>query len=237
MASLTFGKYNDITMNFNVLHDFHLTPAAAIALQTELALNVEAVDVSAKVELIAGVDVAAGRQGTIGRAAIVVVQYPSLEIVAESVYQGVTVMPYIPGLLSFRELPLIIPALEKLALTPDLFLVDGHGIAHPRRLGIASHLGLITGIPTVGCAKSRLCGEHKEIATVKGSSTDLLDDNEITGRVLRTKSCCKPLYISVGHKITLETAVAWVLKLDRGYRLPEPVRLAHKTAGEYCQAG
>jgi len=133
--------------------------------------------------------------------------------------------------LSFRELPLILPALEKLSVEPDLLIVDGQGIAHPRRLGIASHLGLFTGKPTIGCAKSRLCGEQGEVGTCSGDRSDLVDGGETIGRVIRTKIGCKPIYISVGNMISLETAVEWVLKLCNGYKLTEPVRQAHLSAG------
>ena len=183
------------------------------------------------VSLIAGVDVSIGRQGSIGKAAVVVLRYPSFEIAEESINEGPVTMPYIPGLLSFRELPLILPAIEKLKLTPDLFIVDGQGIAHPRRLGIAAHLGLFTGKPTIGCAKSRLCGEHREVGESKGSAVELVDGDEVIGRVVRTREGCKPVYISVGHKLSLENAVKWVLELSSGYRLPAPVRQAHLTAG------
>ena len=183
------------------------------------------------VSLIAGVDVSIGRQGSIGRGAVVVLKYPSLEIAEESANEGPVTMPYIPGLLSFRELPLILPAIEKLKLTPDLFIVDGQGIAHPRRLGIAAHLGLFTGKPTIGCAKSRLCGEHREVGESKGSAVELVDGDEVIGRVVRTREGCKPVYISVGHKLSLGNAVKWVLETCGSYRLPAPVRQAHLTAG------
>ncbi len=218
-------------MNINKIHGFDLPPGAAIKLQSDLAASVVTSDDGGEIRLIAGVDVSVGRQGTCGRAAVVVVRYPSFEIVAESIYKGIVSVPYIPGLLSFRELPLILPALEKLELEPDLFIVDGQGIAHPRRLGIAAHLGLFTGKPTIGCAKSRLCGEHPDVGITRGESTGLLDDGAIIGRVVRTKEGCKPVFVSVGHRITLETAVTWVLKLGCGYRLPEPVHLAHLAAG------
>ena len=201
-------------------------------LQIGLASSVKSVDEPGEVSLIAGIDVSVGRLGDMGRAAVVVLKYPSLEIVAESVHEGPAVMAYIPGLLSFRELPLILPALEKLELVPDLFIVDGQGVAHPRRLGIAAHLGLFTAKPTIGCAKSRLCGEHREVGGAKGDSVELFDKGEIIGRVLRTKNGSKPVYVSVGHNISLETATAWVLKVCGPYRLPEPVRQAHLSAGE-----
>lgn len=162
---------------------------------------------------------------------MVVINYPALEIIAESIHEGPAAMPYIPGLLSFRELPLILPALEKLDFEPDLFIVDGHGVAHPRRLGIAAHLGLFIDKPTIGCAKSRLCGKHDEVGWSRGSSADLYEGDEVIGRVIRTREGSKPVYISVGHRIGLEFAASWVLKLTSRFRLPEPVRRAHLTAG------
>ncbi len=219
------------------MHGFDLAPAAAMKLQSKLASSVIRVSETGDVSLIAGVDVSIGRTGGTGRAAVVVLRYPSLKIVEESIHEGQVTMPYIPGLLSFRELPLILPALEKLKLTPDLFIVDGQGIAHPRRLGIAAHLGLFTGKPTIGCAKSRLCGEHQEVGATEGDSVDLVDGDEIIGRVIRTREDSKPVYISLGHLISLEVATEWVLKLCGGYRLPAPVRLAHLAASLKCPAG
>ena len=213
------------------LHSFQLPFDSAIRLQSNLALSVVREDKLGEIKLVAGVDVSLGRQGEIGRAAVVVMHYPSFEIVAESIHEGTVTMPYIPGLLSFRELPLILPALEKLGAEPDLFIVDGQGVAHPRRLGIASHLGLFTGKPTIGCAKSRLCGEHDEVGTAAGDFVDLIDRNEIIGRVLRTKRNCRPIFVSIGHMTGRESAMNWVYKLCKGYKLPEPVRQAHLTAG------
>lgn len=218
-------------MIINDLHKFGLSYSEAIELQRKLASSVIREDQLAKVNLVAGVDVSLGRQGSMGRAAVVVLSYPSLEIVAESIHEGFVRMPYIPGLLSFRELPLILPALEKLDVEPDLFIVDGQGIAHPRRLGIASHLGLFTDKPTIGCAKSRLCGEHDEVGACSGEGQDLIEGDDTIGRVLRTRVGCEPIYVSIGHKISLEKAMHWVLKLSKGYKLPEPVRQAHMSAG------
>ncbi|PVV84936.1 deoxyribonuclease V [Dehalogenimonas alkenigignens] len=219
-------------MNINKLHRFDLTRANAIKLQAELAPAIKTVDQpEGNIFLIAGVDVSIGRQGSTGRAAVVVINYPALEIIAESIHEGPAAMPYIPGLLSFRELPLILPALEKLDFEPDLFIVDGHGVAHPRRLGIAAHLGLFIDKPTIGCAKSRLCGKHDEVGWSRGSSADLYEGDEVIGRVIRTREGSKPVYISAGHRIGLEFAASWVLKLTSRFRLPEPVRRAHLTAG------
>lgn len=218
-------------MNINKLHGFDLAPAEAKKLQAKLAPAVTIIDEPQNdISLIAGVDVSIGKVGSLGRAAVILMSYPALQVIAESIHEGTAAVPYIPGLLSFRELPLILPALEKLDVEPDLFIVDGQGIAHPRRLGIASHLGLFTGKPTIGCAKSKLCGEHKEVGLSRGSSSDLYDGEEIVGRVIRTREGSKPLYVSVGHSIGLESAAAWVLKLVDRFRLPEPVRQAHLAA-------
>ena len=158
-------------------------------------------------------------------------EYPGLELIETQVIEGKINFPYIPGLLSFRELPLLVSAFNKLSNKPDLILVDGQGLAHPRRLGIASHLGLFLDIPTIGCAKSRLCGTHKLLTSNKpGSYTQLIDNDEVIGVVLRTKSKSKPLYVSIGHKIDLPSSIHWVKKCLKGYRLPEPCRLAHLVA-------
>jgi deoxyribonuclease V len=180
---------------------------------------------------IAGVDIAVGKANEIAQAAVVVLSYPELRLVAVELVQGKLEFPYIPGLLSFRESPLILAACRKLSLTPDLIIVDGQGVAHPRRLGLASHLGLFLDVPTIGCAKSRLCGSHDIPTEEAGSYTEVLDKGEVIGAALRTRTGVKPLYISTGHRINLENAIYWVLQCCRGYRLPEPTRLAHLAAG------
>jgi deoxyribonuclease V len=164
-------------------------------------------------------------------ASAVLLNYPDLEIIEVQTASGNLELPYIPGLLSFRELPLTIAACEKLSISPDLIVVDGQGIAHPRRIGLASHLGIILDIPTIGCAKSRLCGSHNEPANEPGDYTDLIDKDEIIGAVVRTKHGVKPVYVSIGHRISLDTAISWIMHCCRGYRLPQPTRLAHLAAG------
>jgi deoxyribonuclease V len=161
--------------------------------------------------------------------------YPDLEIIDIQTASGNLDFPYIPGLLSFRELPLTLAACEKLSVSPDLVIVDGQGIAHPRRFGLASHLGIIMDIPTIGCAKSRLCGSHSDPQNELGDYSDLIDKNEIIGVALRTKHRVKPVYVSIGHKISLNTAIYWVMHCCRGYRLPQPTRLAHLAAGGNLQ--
>jgi deoxyribonuclease V len=171
------------------------------------------------------------------RAAMVVLSYPELEIVEVQTIVAELAFPYIPGLLSFREAPLILELFQKLRHKPDLLFVDGQGIAHPRRLGIASHLGLWLDMPTIGCAKTRLCGKHDEAGQEAGSTTALIHEGEVVGTVLRTRAGSRPLYISGGHKISLEESVRWTLACTRSYRLPEPSRLAHLAAGGNLAAG
>jgi len=180
---------------------------------------------------IAGVDISVPKARRMAIGAVVVLNYPELKVVEVKVVSGELGFPYIPGLLSFREAPLTLAACQELAITPDLILVDGQGVAHPRRLGLASHLGLLLSIPTIGCAKSRLCGRHEVPDDKPGSYTEVVDKGETVGVALRTKLRVKPVYVSVGHKVDLQTAIYWVLECCRGYRLPEPARLAHLAAG------
>jgi deoxyribonuclease V len=181
---------------------------------------------------VAGVDISVNREQGVARGAVVVLNYPELRLVETKVVSGKVDFPYVPGLLSFREAPLTLAACERLTLTPDLILVDGQGIAHPRRLGLASHLGLFLDTPTIGCAKSLLCGRHSPPGEEPGSYCEVVDGGETIGVALRTKPGIKPVYVSIGHKVDLETAIYWVLECCRGYRLPEPCRLAHLAAGE-----
>lgn len=157
--------------------------------------------------------------------------YPELEIVEVAVEQAALIFPYVPGLLSFRETPVLAAAFAKLRSPFDLLLVDGQGYAHPRRFGIACHLGLLLDVPAIGCAKSRLVGEHETPDVEAGSRVDLLDHGERIGGVLRTRAGVSPLYVSVGHRIGQRQSEAWVLRCCRGYRLPEPARIAHQAAG------
>ena len=180
---------------------------------------------------IAGVDISAGNRQAQARGAVVIFNYPELKLVEKTVVEGSLDFPYIPGLLSFRELPLVLKAFKRVKIAPDLVLVDGQGLAHPRRMGIACHLGLFLDRPTIGCAKSRLWGVHQEPGEQPGDRAWLVDSGEVIGAALRTRVGTKPVYVSVGHKIDLETAIFWVLKCLRGYRLPEPTRLAHQAAG------
>ena len=213
------------------LHSWKVSTARARDIQKGLAERVCRVYEVINPRLIAGADISVNRVAGVATGAVVVLSYPGLELVESSIVEGELELPYIPGLLSFRESPLILAACEKLALIPDLILVDGQGIAHPRRLGLACHLGLFLNTPTIGCAKSRLCGSHEVPGSEPGDYTELLDGGEIIGAALRTRLGVKPVYVSIGHKVDLQAAVHWVLACCRGYRLPEPTRLAHLAAG------
>lgn len=214
-----------------------MSPSEAIKLQKELAAEVSHVGETPRPRTVAGVDISVNRWAKTGTAAVVVLNYPKLEPVEVKIITDSLTFPYVPGLLTFREAPLILAACEELTVTPDLIMVDGQGIAHPRRIGLASHLGLFLDIPTVGCAKSRLCGSREEPGNERGSYTELTDNGEVIGSVVRTRTGVKPVYVSIGHKIDLDSAIAMTLGCCRGYRLPEPTRLAHMAAGGHLQAG
>jgi deoxyribonuclease V len=216
------------------LHDWRPGGTAqAIELQRKLAVQVSRSGKVVSPRYVAGVDMSFKRGDREAVAAVVVLSYPELEVVETRVVRGSLDYPYVPGLLSFRELPLTLAACRQLSITPDLFLVDGQGIAHPRRLGIASHLGLCLDVPTVGCAKSRLIGECKEPGLESGSYSKLVDSGETIGAALRSRAGVRPVYVSIGHKIDLPDAICWVMECCRGYRLPEPTRQAHRAANEY----
>ena len=219
------------------MHGWEVSEAEARAIQLRLAAQVSKVNQVRSPQLIAGVDISSPNPQGVATGAVVVLRYPELVPVEIRLAQGWPGFPYIPGLLSFRESPLIMAACQKLELTPDLILADGQGIAHPRRLGIASHLGLLLDTPTIGCAKSILRGRHEPLGLEPGSYADLVDNGEVIGRALRTRDGIAPVYVSIGHRVDLEAAVYWVKECCRGYRLPEPVRLAHLAAGGRLKEG
>lgn len=212
-------------------HDWRVTTARAREMQLELAAEVSRTGSLQILRLIAGVDISVNRWAKTGTAAVVVVNYPEMDVVETSLVTDRIEFPYVPGLLTFREAPLILAACEKLTVTPDLVMVDGQGIAHPRRIGLASHLGLCLGVPTIGCAKSRLIGEHETPGFKAGSYAELRDNGEVIGAAVRTRAGVKPVYVSIGHLIDLASAIRWTLGCCRGYRIPEPTRLAHMAAG------
>lgn len=217
-------------------HPWPATPAEAIALQGRLAPRVLAEGGPEDVRLVAGCDLAfldggpfSARRGgreSAARGAVVLLSYPDLSLVESHAVEERVAFPYVPGLLAFREAPVLLRAFEKIERTPDLLLVDGHGFSHPRRFGIACHLGLLLDVPTIGIGKSRLIGEHGEPGSARGARAELRHEGAVIGLVLRARDRVAPLYVSVGHRIGLHEAAEWTLRLCRGYRLPEPVRLA-----------
>jgi deoxyribonuclease V len=212
------------------LHEWKLTPEQAIALQRELAGRIILEDRLGEVRHVAGVDMAINEENERAHAAVVLLTYPELEVVERHIYEEPLRMPYIPGLLSFREAPCVLGALRKLHQQPDIVMVDGQGIAHPRRIGIAAHLGLWLELPTIGCAKSILTGTYDKAALGEeaGSYVPLTYKKEVIGAVVRTRTRVNPMIISPGHLISLETSIKYVLACSKGYRLPEPTRLADK---------
>jgi len=211
------------------LHNWNIGVKDAIGLQKALANQVIQSKFDKKIKTVAGIDCAFSKDKKSIYACIVVLSVQTFEIL-ETVYLiKPVIFPYIPGLLSFREAPVCIAAAEKLKIIPDCVIVDGQGTAHPRRLGLACHLGLFLDIPTIGCAKSRLIGEFKMPAMSKGSTSPLKDRGEIIGSVVRTRSNVKPVFVSVGHKCRLADAIRIVLDCCGKYRLPEPSRIAHQT--------
>jgi deoxyribonuclease V len=217
-------------MQVKTLHDWPTTAQAAIAIQQQLRSQIITHDDLRPIDHVAGVDVGFEANGTITRAAIAVLSWPDLQLKDQAVARQPTRFPYIPGLLSFREIPAILEACQQLQIIPDLLLCDGQGLAHPRRLGIACHLGLLTDLPSIGVGKTRLTGTHAEVGNRRGDWQPLYDRAEVIGAVLRTRVNTHPLYISVGHRISLETAIAYVIGCTTRYRLPETTRFAHKLA-------
>jgi len=220
-------------MQIQHLHEWDLSPQEAIALQKNLAdqlLDDTPLDLAA-IRSVAGVDVSV--KNDVSQAAVVVASYPELEPIEVVRAQLPISYPYIPGLLTFREGPVLEAAFLKLKHVPDVFIFDGMGQIHPRRMGIAAHMGLWLQRPTIGCGKTHFLGEYKPPATEKGSISELLYKGRQLGVVLRTRTNVKPVYISVGHLANLETAVQFIMSVTPKYRLPEPIRMAHNAAGEF----
>jgi len=193
--------------------------------------------ISDNVRRLAGVDISPPDAEGVVRAAVVVLSYPGLDLEEVRLAEGKPGLPYIPGLLSFRETPVLIDALESLEQSPDIIIADGQGLAHPRRFGIACHIGLLTDTPTIGCAKSILRGRHGPLGSEHGSTAELVDRDEVVGVALRTRADVSPVYVSVGHKVDLASAVVWVLASCKGRRLPETTRLAHQAAAGHVAPG
>lgn len=213
--------------SFEQLHDWSLSPREAVELQKKLRERVRIVPLKKKIETVAGADISFNKFDPVVYAGVVCLRLPSLEVVEEVGVVSETRFPYVPGLLSFRETPSVLEAWAKLKTEPDAVMFDGQGLAHPRRVGIASHVGLIINRPTFGCAKSVLVGRFDEPNEERGSWTPMIDKGETVGAALRTKTRVQPIYVSPGHLIDLEGAIDLTLRCDGGYRQPEPTRRAH----------
>lgn len=220
-------------MKLKRLHDWNLTPKEAIALQQRLRGDVvtgRPLDVKT-IKTVAGVDVSV--KNNVSQAAVTVLSFPGFEPVETALAQRPTTFPYVPGLLSFREGEVLAEAFTKLKHVPDVFMFDGSGYLHPRRIGIACHMGLWLGVPTIANAKNRLCGAHDEVGPERGDWQPVTHRDEVIGAALRTKPGCKPVFVSAGHLSDLQSAIAIVMASVTKYRLPEPIRRAHNAAGAF----
>ncbi len=213
-------------------HEWKLKPAEAKLVQEELRQYLCLDDAYGEIKTAAGVDLGFEDKGATCRTAVVVLDFPSLQLRETAITRVPTEFPYVPGYLSFREIPGVLSALAELSELPDMILCDGQGYAHPRRMGIATHLGIITDIPTIGVAKSRLIGTHGELGPEKGDWTPLLHEEEVIGALLRTRTNVNPLYISSGHRVSLESAISITLACTTKYKLPETTRYAHHLASD-----
>jgi len=213
-------------------HRWAVSPREAAAVQRALAARVQATALRSTPRYVAGLDVAFSSDGERAIGGVVLWDRRAREVVEQHTATSRGLFPYVPGLLSFREAPVLLAALRKLALDPDALLCDGHGLAHPRRFGIACHLGVITDLPAVGCAKSRLVGRCEVVDEGRGARSPLVDAREVIGSILRTRDGVKPVFVSVGHRIDLSAAEQLVLDCTAGYRLPEPTRLADKLVAQ-----
>lgn len=202
--------------------------AEAQTIQEHIRTRIITHDAYGSIQTVAGVDT--GYSGDSALAAVVVLAFPSLEVLDYAVARRQIDFPYVPGYLAFREVPAVLDALASLRITPDLLICDGHGLAHPRRCGIASHLGVLTDLPSIGCAKSLLVGTHEPIPDVRGAWTPLYHQGEVVGAALRTRPGVRPVYVSIGHRVTLETAIRFVMACVTRYRLPETTRAADALA-------
>jgi deoxyribonuclease V len=207
---------------------WNVTPKRAIAIQKMLADRVRIEPLAVPVRLVAGADVTYATAKEACIAGIVVWDIERREVIETVVARRRSEFPYVPGLLSFREVPVVLAAVRRLKNTPDVFMLDAQGFAHPRRFGLACHFGVCVDRPSIGCAKSRLCGDHEGPASRRGARAPLMLDGEAIGTVLRTRDGVKCVYVSIGHRVTLDDAVRVVLACSGGYRLPEPTRLAHQ---------
>ncbi len=217
-------------LHLNHEHPWDLSPAQARETQQRLSRLVETTDRLGDIATVAGVDVGFDNSNALTRAAVVVLSFPGLELREQALVTEPTRFPYVPGLLSFREAPAILAALAELEHLPDVLVCDGQGLAHPRRFGIACHLGVLTELPSVGVAKKRLVGAHEEPGNMKGDWVPLTHEGETIGAVVRSRAGVKPIYVSSGHRVSLETAVGLVMECTTRYRLPETTRHADRLA-------
>lgn len=214
-------------MNIRELHPWDVSYERAVAIQRELRAMLVLRAPRKAFRLVAGADISYSKESDEFFAGVIVLSLPDLEEADRSTAIGRVTFPYIPGLLSFREGPILLKAFARLATPPDLILFDGQGTAHPRGLGLASHMGLILDVPSIGCAKSRLCGEHDDVGARAGSHVPLKLDGKTIGAVVRTRDNVNPIFVSPGHRVGHRAAVTWALRCCRGYRIPEPTRRAH----------
>lgn len=217
-------------MRFVALHGWDVDPRQAVAIQEQLRSQVVLRDEFGEIRSVAGVDVGIAPGSGTCKAAVAVLGFPGLELREHSVARKPVQFPYVPGLLSFRELPAVLEAFERLQMLPDLLLCDGHGLAHPRRFGLACHLGLWTGLPSIGVAKTLLVGQHAPVGSQRGEWQPVIHQDELIGAALRTRPDTRPVFVSIGHRLSLETAVEFVLRCTRQFRLPETIRHAHHLA-------
>jgi len=224
-------------MNTSLRHPWKVTPRAAVRIQERLRKELRLRPPKAPFKTVAAADVSYSRTNEKLFAAFLLFSYPDLTLLESAEAQGRSSFPYIPGLLSFREAPILLKAFSKLERRPDVILIDGQGIAHPRSMGIAAHLGLLLHLPSIGCAKSRLCGKEAQPGLERGSFVPLMQGERTVGMIVRTRTGVKPVFVSPGHKMDLEGSVRTVLSLCRGYRIPEPLRQAHIFVNQLRSAG
>lgn len=217
---------------FPLTHPWEVTPHEAVTIQNKLRPFVTLTWAQTSVSRVGGLDCSYARGANQGYAVVVVMNWPQLEEIDMAWAKGIISFPYIPGLLTFREAPLLLQAWEKLHQYPDIIFVDGQGIAHPRSMGLAAHLGVLLDVPAIGCAKTSLVGGDPLVGNTRGDTAPLYHQGRQVGAALRTRTGVKPLYCSPGHRIDLQTSLQWVLEACRGYRIPEPLRKAHTRANQ-----
>ena len=219
-------------MKIKQLHNWNVTIDEARRIQLELQEKIKLEPLTTPVDFVAGADVSYSKKTRYCYAAVTIFKFPEMEPVERTEAIGSAAFPYVPGYLTFREAPILLEAFAKTKIIPDLVLFDGQGIAHPRRMGLATHLGVILDLPSIGCAKSRLVGEYQDPPAPKGSRADLIFKGELIGSVVRTREKVKPLFVSPGFKISIEQAAEWVLTTCTNYRLPEPTRQSHLSVNQ-----